>query len=57
MTQAEKAIKSFEKNNVIPNMGQRIMEGFGPGSVHVFQDGSIAMHWNDGEFTLGEIKE
>lgn len=54
---AEEAVNEFKEKGLIPNLGQRIHEGMGPGAVHVFPDGTIAVHWDDGDFTLGELKE
>ena len=56
-TLAQQALKQFEKTNIIPQLGQRIHEGMGPGSVHVFPDGSMACHWTDGAYTLAELSE
>lgn len=56
MTQAQKAIKEFETTDLIPKMGQRL-DGFGPGTAHIFPDGSIAVHWIDGAFTLAVLVE
>ena len=52
MNQAQKAVAEFQKSGSIPNMGQRIYEGVGPGAAHVFPDGSIACHWDDGAFLV-----
>ena len=57
MTQALKAVEEFNQSGVIPEMGQRVHNGLGPGVVHVFPDGSVAIHWNDGAFTVGELVE
>lgn len=57
-TLAEKAVQEFNAAGVIPDLGQRIHEGYGPGAVHVFPDGSLACHWTDGAFTLPtEVEE
>lgn len=55
--QAEKASTHFQRANIIPNLGQRVLDGFGPGRVHVFPDGSVAMHGADGCFLLADVVE
>ncbi len=57
MTLAEKAEKAFQGTNQVPDYGQRVMDGFGPGSVHVFPDGSVAAMWDDGTFSVAEVEE
>lgn len=52
---AAKAVREFEQTNTIPNLGQRYSQPpDAPGCIHIFPDGSTAMHWNHGGFTMGE---
>lgn len=55
MTMAERAVAEFNKTNCIPNRGQRILHAMGPGDVHIFPDGSLAVHWSDDDFSVGEM--
>lgn len=56
-TQAQKAVTEFNRTGTILPLGQRIITGMGPGDVHVFPDGSIACHWSDGAFMVGDVVE
>jgi len=57
MTLAEQAKKHFDKQDLIPDLGQRTQESFGPGTAHIFPDGSLAVHFDDGAFLVAELQE
>lgn len=57
MKLAEQAKAEFDKTDLIPNLGQRMQGGLGPGTVHIFPDGSLAIHGDDATFTVAELRE
>jgi len=52
VSHAQKAINHYRRFGIIPMMGQTIKCSPHLGNVHTFIDGSLACHWNDGEFTI-----
>jgi len=56
-TLARQAVEHFTRTDTIPDLGQRRAEGMGPGTVHIFPDGSVACHWTDGAFLEASIEE
>ena len=56
-TLAARAIREFAQTDLIPQLGQRTEDVVGPGTLHIFPDGSIAIHGDDGTFVEGEWVE